>query len=113
MVCIKCGKKTTDNESFCPACLEVMEIYPVNPEVHVQLPLRPAVANTKKSARKKKPLSEQEIIASLQKRVRGLVATLLLMTLFLGTAVFLLVKDWPAEEEIPIGQNYSSNQTTD
>ena len=55
MGCIKCGKKTKQDQTFCPQCLKVMEAYPVKADVHVQLPSRPAEP-AKKPARKKRAI---------------------------------------------------------
>ena len=40
MACMKCGKDTQDGWMFCAHCLEVMEVYPVKPDTHIQLPVR-------------------------------------------------------------------------
>lgn len=112
MACLKCGKKTKDEQSFCPRCLEVMEQYPVKPDVHIQLPNRP-VAEAKKAPRKRRPLSAEEQLPILRRKSRRLALAVVALTILLGAAAFLLVKDWLTEEVLPIRQNLSSEQTQD
>ena len=113
MACLKCGKKTTDEKSFCPRCLEVMEGYPVDADVHIQLPSRPAVAESKKSLRKRRILSYEEAMFVWRKRTRWLAALVLLLMLLLGVATLLLAKEWNLEGEIPYGSPFSFRQTRD
>lgn len=70
MNCIKCGKDTKSEQIFCQQCLEMMEKYPVKPDVHIQLPNRPAVLPPKRSGKKRLLLSADEQLAVLQKRTR-------------------------------------------
>ncbi len=112
MACLKCGKKTKDEQSFCPGCLEIMEQYPVKPDVHIQLPNRP-VAEVKKAPRKRRPLSAEEQLPVLRRKLRRLALVVVALAILLGAAAFLLVKDWLTEEVLPIGQNFSSEQTQD
>ena len=111
MACLKCGKKTTDEQSFCPACLAVMEGYPVDPDIHVQLPNRSGAP--KKPGRKRRQPSAEEQVVILRKRTRWLMALALVLILLLGGAVFFLVREWIAEDEIPVGQNFTAEQTFD
>lgn len=110
MACLKCGKKTKDEQSFCPRCLEVMEQYPVKADVHIQLPNRSAAA-AKKSTRKKRNISAEEQLPVLRRRVRRLVLVAVTLAILLGAAAFLLVKEWLSEEKIPVGQNFSTGET--
>ncbi len=107
MSCLKCGKKTTDEQGFCRRCLEVMERYPVNADVHVQLPNRPAAVEVKKTQRKRRVLSPEEQIPVLRKRVRKLALTVVVLAVLLGAAAFLLIKGYLTEEELEIGKNYT------
>ena len=90
MSCLKCGKKTTEEQCFCKHCLEVMEQYPVKPDVHIQLPNRPET-NGKKSSRKRRVISYEEATILWRKRARKLAVVVLVLTLLLGVAVALLV----------------------
>jgi hypothetical protein len=112
MACLKCGKKTKDEQSFCPRCLEVMEQYPVKKDVHIQLPNRP-VAEAKKAPRKRRPLSAEEQLPILRRKSRRLALAVVALAILLGAAVFLLVKDWFAERILPIGQDFTTEQTQD
>ena len=112
MACLKCGKKTKDDQSFCPRCLEVMEQYPVKKDVHIQLPNRPEVT-VKKAPRKRRPLSAEEQLPILRRKSRRLALAVVALAILLGAAAFLLMKDWLTEEVLPIRQNLSSEQTQD
>ena len=94
MACLKCGKKTKDEQSFCPRCLEVMEQYPVKKDVHIQLPNRPEVT-VKKNVRKRRVLSYEEATILWRKRAKRLAAFAFCLLILLGVAVFLLVKGNP------------------
>ena len=107
MACLKCGKKTKDEQGFCSRCLEGMEAYPVKPDVHVQLPNRPEAADLKKSARKRRILSAEEQVPLLRRRIRRLMALSLLLLILLVGAVGLLFREYFAEEKLEIGKNYT------
>lgn len=40
MTCLRCGRKTDENQIFCQECLEVMEKQPVKPDTPIQIPNR-------------------------------------------------------------------------
>lgn len=107
MACLKCGKKTKEEQIFCPRCLEGMEAYPVKPDVHVQLPNRPGAIDLKKSARKRRVLSAEEQVPLLRRRIRRLMALSLVLLLLLVAAVGMLFRDYFAEEKLEIGKNYT------
>ena len=107
MACLKCGKKTKDEQNFCRHCLEVMEAYPVNPDVHVQLPNRSAFADPKKTSRKRKLLSAEEQVVVLRRRVRRLIALILALVILMGAAVLFLLQGFSTEEDSDIGKNYT------
>ena len=107
MACLKCGKKTTEEQSFCPACLEIMEAYPVKSDVRVQLPNRAEMAAAKKSGRKRRILSAEEQISILQRRARRLAALALALAILLGAAVMLLIRGYADEEKLNFGFNYT------
>lgn len=110
MACLKCGKKTKGEQSFCSRCLEVMEDYPVKADVHIQLPNRPETSG-KKAPRKRRVLSYEEATILWRKRTRKLAAVVLVLTILLGAAAFLLVREWLSEEKIPVGQNFTTGET--
>ena len=112
MGCIKCGKKTKDEQTFCPRCLEVMEAYPVPNDVHVQLPNRPADSG-KKSSRKRRQVSAEEKVIVLRRRLRRMTLLAVLLAILLAGAVFLLVwqHNVPAKDDTPNGQNFTVDET--
>lgn len=105
MQCLKCGKKTTDEQTFCDHCLEIMEDYPVKPDVHVQLPNRSTAAVPKKP--KRRVLSADELVPVLKKRLRRMALALIVLALLLGLSVALhfIVKPNPVPDET--GKNYT------
>lgn len=107
MSCLKCGKKTNDEHVFCDDCLSVMDAYPVKPDVHVQLPNRPAVSAARKSGRKRRPPTPEEQVAQLRRRVRRLSALVVLLTLLLGIISVMLVHTVISHEDLDIGKNYT------
>lgn len=113
MACLKCGKKTTDEQSFCPDCLKVMEQYPVKPDVHVQLPNRPETAERKKSTRKRRVVSYEEATVIWRRRTRWLAALVLVLMIMLGIALFLLAKDWLLETLPDMGTDLLAGRMTD
>ena len=108
MACMKCGKNTEDGRLFCAHCLEVMEAYPVKPDVHIQLPARNGGAAPKKQSRKRVDPKDAKIAAQrLQLRLMWVVV----IALTLAVAILLLrggVK--PADQEV--GQNYTYTEPT-
>ena len=111
MACIKCGKKTQEEQCFCDRCLSVMEAYPVKQDVRIQLPNRPVIQETKKSGRRRRALSAEEQLPILRRRVRRLRLVALALVVLLGVAVFLLVKSPAVKEKAPDGQNYTVDET--
>lgn len=88
MACLKCGKKTADEQVFCPACLAVMEAYPVKPILHIQLPNRKERPLPKRSGRKRLALTMEEQLSLLKKRQSRLIAIIVLLVLLLGAIVY-------------------------
>ena len=113
MACLKCGKKTRNEQGFCPRCLEVMAEYPVKSDVPIQLPNRSASADSKKPARKRRVLSPEEQLPILRRKVHRLTLLVVALILLLVAAGFLLVKDYFDGEELPVGQNFGQNYSSD
>ena len=105
MYCMKCGKEIEADQVFCEECRAEMEKYPVKPNTLVQIPNRP-----KKHAAKKvhsRWESPEEQIAALKKRIRRLIATLILMFLLsLGLAAVVGVTVYEMDMHRFLGQNY-------
>ena len=94
MYCLRCGKETTDEQVFCQACLDNMENYPVKPGVPVQLPHRPAVVPAKKTGKKVKNQSPEELLEDMRKTVRRMTHILLVALLLLLLASGIIFYQW-------------------
>lgn len=109
--CMKCGRKTGENQVFCDDCLALMDAYPVKPDTIVQLPSRPA-ASTKKTAPRKKSLSPEAQLLRSRRTVKRLSTALACALLGLCLTVSFLVHmvdERNAQETI--GKNYSTVNT--
>ncbi len=91
MNCIKCGKDTKSEHIFCQQCLDGMDKYPVKPDVHVQLPNRPATPSQKRSGKKRILLTTDEQVVALQKRTRRMAVWIAMLCLLLGAAAATIV----------------------
>ncbi len=80
MSCMRCGRNTEEDQSFCPSCLLSMERYPVDSDTVVQLPRRKSTPSSRKSVRRR-TLSAEERIAVLRRRIRRLSITLTVLVL--------------------------------
>ena len=105
MQCLKCGKEVKNEQVFCAQCLEVMDAYPVKPDVHIQLPKNRELV--KKPAKKRRPPSPEEQIIVLRRKNRRLIAALLVLVLLLGATVYLLVRTGMSPEDSEWGKNYT------
>ena len=112
MYCMKCGKETENEQVFCKCCLEIMDKYPVKPDTHVHLPHRNEVPVAKKQSRRR-GLSAEEQIIHYKVLIRTLVALLGAVSVVLGIFIGLhFQQEKPvADEEAPIGQNYTVDPT--
>lgn len=108
MSCMKCGKAAEDGQAFCTRCLEVMESYPVKPDVHIQLPVRRAEESSKKQTRKSQPRKRRQA-ASLRKQIGWMWVLIVLLMLAL---VFSLGKEAVLPAEKAPGQNYTYTEPT-
>ena len=115
MNCMKCGKKTKDEQVFCPACLTAMETYPVRPDVRVQLPNRQKTAPAKKTGRRSYAIPAEEQVSHLRKALRRAVAFCVLLAVLLCAAGALLLQHYlaPPEEDGDLGTNYTYDSTMD
>ena len=108
MYCLKCGQETEEHQVFCDHCLQSMEAYPINPGTAVNLPKQSAA---KKVVHRKRPLTPDEQIANLQKRLRHtrLFAWIICLLLLLSTGV--LVYEIVNPDGPIIGLNYTIDTT--
>ena len=108
MSCMKCGKAAEDGQAFCARCLEVMEAYPVKPDVHIQLPSRSAEETHKKQIRKSRPVRKRQE-GSLRKQIFWMWAVIILLVLALAAS---LGKEAVLPAEKAPGQNYTYTEPT-
>ena len=108
MSCMKCGKHTEDGQAFCARCLEVMEDYPVKPDVHIQLPTRRTEESSKKQTRKSRPRKRRQA-ESLRKQIGWMWAVIVLLILVLA---FSLGREAVNPGSKPPGQNYTYTEPT-
>lgn len=106
MRCLKCGRET--DQSFCENCRAVMEKYPVKPGAIILLPKDRSAAYIKRSVSRRTAIAPEVRISAQRKTIRRLttaVASLLVLILFMGFALFRIVSGGDTR---PVGQNYSS-----
>lgn len=108
MECLKCGKETEFDHSFCNACMAEMEKYPVKPGTPVQLPQPSARTSHNKERPKKKVASEKEQLEKLYHRNQILVVLLLLVLTLCLLISGLYVRAYYRTPTRPTGQNYST-----
>lgn len=107
MYCLRCGKDTSGNQVFCDSCLESMEKYPIKPGTAVQLPKRKAPIPVKKSFRRVRATTAEELVVHMRKAIRVLAVMLAICLLLLSVAGGLLIHYWQTAPEAPKGQNYT------
>ena len=113
MNCMKCGVEIPEQQVFCDHCLQIMEQYPVKADAHIHLPKRiSAVEPVKKPGKKKRSLSQEELITSLKLRVLRLrlVAVVLLFLLLVVSGLFAMNLYQQYTEPV-IGKNYTIDTT--
>ena len=105
MNCMRCGQEIPSGQVFCEECRIHMEKYPVNPDTPVHLPQHRNHPAPKKVV-KRRTISAEDRIQTLQKRLRffviwSLIATLLVLAMAYPTYHYLTV------DHFKPGQNYS------
>lgn len=107
MLCLKCGKETTENQVFCGDCLNVMQAYPVKPDTAVHIPHREEPVHERKPARRREPSKDQ--LSQLRFLVRCLAATIAVLSILLcATAAMLIHTLDKAPASSTIGRNYTT-----
>ena len=91
MGCLKCGKETDVSSVFCNDCLEKMTLYPVKPDVAVQLPHRSADTEDKKAMRKRKQPTTAQLLKKSQQRVLRLLIAVVFLAVSLMITLSVLV----------------------
>lgn len=113
MYCMKCGVEIPENQVFCDHCLEVMQQYPVKPDAHIHLPKRsPSLEPVKKSGKKKRALTQEELISALKMRVLRLrLAVVVLIFVLCVLSGFLAMNLYQQYNEPITGKNYTIDIT--
>ena len=113
MNCMKCGVEIPDKQVFCDHCLELMQQYPVKPDAHVHLPKRASdVELPKKSGKKKRVLTPEELISSLKLRILRLrLVVVILIFLVCLISGFLALNLYQQYHEPITGKNYTIDTT--
>ena len=110
MNCLKCGRETAGEQTFCLDCQAVMEQYPVRPGTLVQLPKRKDAAPAKKTAKRRAlPLEDQ--VKLLKKRLWHHRIILLVCILLMALMVYPTYA-YLTHHHYAIGQNYTSVSST-
>lgn len=111
MACMKCGKKTKEDQVFCTECLEVMEKYPVKRDIHIQLPNRPTTLPQKRTNRRRRNLPPEEQVIFLRGRIRRQNAAIVLLVLaLLASLVGLLYFTGEVDKLIKLGTEYTQGK---
>lgn len=113
MKCMKCGREMESEQAFCTDCLMEMRKYPVKPDVHVHLPVRPKVQPARKQAFRRKNYSPEEQIRKLKKRVMVLTGALIVTLALLCAMVYPTVNFFLRNYHLRPGQNYNTVTTTE
>lgn len=109
MNCLKCGQEVRDGQVFCLDCLLEMEKYPIKPGIIVQLPVRDQTPPGKRPrSRYQLPLSPEEQLAVLKRRVQTLTVALAVTLLLLAGVCFFSVHQLRSQPRFSTGQNYSA-----
>lgn len=113
MNCMKCGREIALGQVFCKECLADMEQYPIKPGTPVPMFNPNAVTAPKRPTNTRKQKKPEEQVIGLKKWVLGL--SVALFTLILGFSIvtsILINRLNDAENKVPVGQNYSSLDTS-
>lgn len=111
MNCLKCGNETKDNQVFCSHCLNIMERYPVKPDVRVHLPSHTPKASPRKPWYKRRNIRPEDKLQQLKKTVRALaiLAVILAISLFAtGAALAHMILN---QDDPNLGKNYTYEST--
>ena len=104
MYCLRCGRETVEERSFCLDCRKEMAKYPVDPNAVVQLPVRKQ-QSPKKLIKRRLPPEEQ--VKALKRLVR------MYACLFFAALIALVLLCIPLirnndRSRSQIGQNYTT-----
>lgn len=104
MYCLKCGRETEDDQSFCLDCQKEMAKYPIDPNAVVHLPARRQQAAKKPVRRRNTPEDQVRFLKRRARIYACLLAAALIMVVCLSIP---LIRDY-GKNKFQIGQNYST-----
>jgi len=113
MKCMKCGRETESDGSFCAGCLLEMKKYPVSPDIHVHLPVRAGTAASRKPSVRRRNLNPEEYIKKLKKRLWILSGVLAVTVALLCAMIYPTVNYYLRHYNLRPGQNYNTVTTTE
>ena len=113
MKCMKCGREMNTEQTFCPLCLEGMEAYPVRPGTVIQLPRRQEPSSIRKVIPRRKPLTPEERIRRMRKRILRLQLLLLVCILAIVLLAYPYAKSLMNIHKALPGQEYTSITSTE
>ncbi len=112
MGCLKCGRKTENNQVFCPACQEVMRQHPIKPGTIVHIPRRSAPTSDKTASETQWETTPAGQVDRLRRSVRWLTAAIVVLSLLLCITAGMLIRTLlHSANQSAIGRNYTTSQT--
>lgn len=110
--CVKCGRQLEREQTFCETCMAEMRRYPVPMDAAVLLPSQKSRQVTRKSANRRRAVSDQERIHRLRVWVRWLCAALVVLVALVVLLSCVSIR-LAQEHARPLpGQNYSTTAPT-
>ena len=104
MYCLRCGRETVEEQSFCLDCQKEMAKYPIDPNAVVQIPVRKQAVPKKPVKRKTSP---EEQVKVLKKRLRVYIFLFVAALLAAVALSIPVIRDY-GKDKFQIGQNYST-----
>ncbi len=109
MNCMKCGREIGEGQVFCDTCLDMMRKYPVKPGIAIQLPIRNHTPAPKKTySRRRQPLTPEEQLLRLKKRVKRITVLWLVTLALLAATIYPAVEYFLGKSFLLPGQNYTT-----
>jgi len=107
--CLKCGREIEEGQVFCSSCLDVMQKYPVKQGIAILLPHRKDLPVQKKShLRRRQPVTPEEQILRLKRRLSRVVVLWLVTLLLLAATIYPTVEFFLGKSFHRTGQNYTA-----
>ena len=112
MFCLRCGKDTKCEDTFCASCLASMQAYPVKQDTPVFLPDRNAyIASQKQQIQTYVPTAEEQLHHQ-RKTIRALIAAIAVLSAVLlfvaGLLLFTLKTAMQTPQSNNLGRNYTA-----